>query len=1033
MQALLFLKTSIIKDVGIWRRIIFCSVCLAILRCAVVPAWALNPNLPPSGNFDLSHWKLDLPINADGVLSGSNDAETLSTALLTGGFTNAYFYTGTDGSMNFWAPVTGATTADSNYPRSELREVPNPTNGIEEWTGYGAHTLNVQDEVLQIPSSGEIIIGQIKTDGQYPVAKVEYNNGTVQGVVKTSASNQNSDDKIVIVSISLSNSITYQMQMVNGLVTITINGTSNSLNAFQADPNWAALTFNFKAGDYCQDNSGASNEGGRVAMYALSAYHAPSITNQPASTNVTAGQKTTFTVGANGNGNLGYQWQFNATNALAGATNAFLTITNAQSTNSGSYSVVVTDSLGSVTSAVAALTITPTGNSGPSITTPPAPQTVVAGQNAAFTVVAGGTAPLSYQWRFNSTNNVVWATNASLTITNAQSTNAGGYAVVVTNSYGSVTTAVATLTIVNPLLPETVTWSGAGTDYNWSTAGNWIGGTPAPLNDIRFFDPGMVGTVSNVNSIVDANNSINSLMYGNTNGFHTTQIPLGSTLSVSSTNLNQTILKVGTGTDNGNMQTTYATILGRGALLITNNSGVLSVAQGSAIKNGTQLATLDMASLAAFTAYVLQINLCKSDNANSSGTILFAQTNIIYCFSSVGSSTAGLYFGDSQYLGGTVVAQLGKTNAIFSDAGLRVGCRSYNGTLSFNPAFTNSTPMAFFRNLAGNGRQAAWSLGDLSAQASGGRLAAGTIDFSNGIVDAQVNTITLGLCAGGAAGNGTGTLTFNAGTIDVNTLNIGYQSVTNTASGQSVGTVNVNGSALLVVNTNILLAHVLNSIDSGMLNINGGTVRANSITYGGGTKAAISLTGGGTLVLTNTAGNVGSPILYFTMADSTLQLPVTAGVTNIVVATLDATGTTTNNTINLLSLPIITSLPTQFPLIGYGTYISATSSDFLLGSVPAGYQGYISNNLATSTIDVVLTAGRPPQARIAPVTVSGTNLVVSVPTVSGGHYVLQSATNLTPRINWVSESTNAGTGGTLILNMPITPNNRQKFLRFWVY
>jgi len=57
---------------------------------------------------------------------------------------------------------------------------------------------------------------------------------------------------------------------------------------------------------------------------------------------------------------------------------------------------------------------------------------------------------LSYQWWFNATTNLAWATNASLTITNAQSMNAGNYTVVVTNPHGSATSAVATLTVVAP-------------------------------------------------------------------------------------------------------------------------------------------------------------------------------------------------------------------------------------------------------------------------------------------------------------------------------------------------------------------------------------------------------------------------------------------------------------------------------------------------------------------------------------------------------------------------------------------------------
>jgi hypothetical protein len=77
--------------------------------------------------------------------------------------------------------------------------------------------------------------------------------------------------------------------------------------------------------------------------------------------------------------------------------------------------------------------------------------------------------------------------------------------------------------------------------------------------------------------------------------------------------------------------------------------------------------------------------------------------------------------------------------------------------------------------------------------------------------------------------------------------------------------------------------------------------------------------------------------------------------------------------------------------------------------------------------------GTAPPPTIAPVTVSGNNLVVSVLTAPVGNYVLQSATNLTPTINWQNESTNAGTGGTLTLNVPIDPTKPRKFLRFQVY
>src|SRR5258708_7013046 len=85
----------------------------------------------------------------------------------------------------------------------------------------------------------------------------------------------------------------------------------------------------------------------------------------------------------------------------------------------------------------------------PTITTQPTNQTVTAGQTATFTVVAGGTAPLSYQWQKNG-GTVAGATSRSYTTPlNTTSDSGSTFAVVVTNAAGAVTSTAATLT-VNP-------------------------------------------------------------------------------------------------------------------------------------------------------------------------------------------------------------------------------------------------------------------------------------------------------------------------------------------------------------------------------------------------------------------------------------------------------------------------------------------------------------------------------------------------------------------------------------------------------
>jgi hypothetical protein len=97
-----------------------------------------------------------------------------------------------------------------------------------------------------------------------------------------------------------------------------------------------------------------------------------------------------------------------------------------------------------------AISVTLTVSSGaiaPSITTQPANETVTAGQTATFTMVAGGTAPLGYQWRKNAVN-ISGATSASYTTPATATTDSGStFDVVVSNTAGSVTSTMATLTV----------------------------------------------------------------------------------------------------------------------------------------------------------------------------------------------------------------------------------------------------------------------------------------------------------------------------------------------------------------------------------------------------------------------------------------------------------------------------------------------------------------------------------------------------------------------------------------------------------
>ena len=171
---------------------------------------------------------------------------------------------------------------------------------------------------------------------------------------------------------------------------------------------------------------------------------APTIATQPVSQSVLIGASITFTIVATGSPAPAYQWSRNGT-PIAGATGSTLTITNVQIASAGAYLVTATNVAGADTSSVATLSVAASVTD-PTITTPPADQSVVVGGNATFSVTATGTAPLTYQW-LKDGREIVGATSSTFAINGVTRNDAGSYAVIVRNSLGAVTSRSASLTV----------------------------------------------------------------------------------------------------------------------------------------------------------------------------------------------------------------------------------------------------------------------------------------------------------------------------------------------------------------------------------------------------------------------------------------------------------------------------------------------------------------------------------------------------------------------------------------------------------
>lgn len=186
-----------------------------------------------------------------------------------------------------------------------------------------------------------------------------------------------------------------------------------------------------------------------------------SISTQPVSQTNAAGNSVTFSVGTIGTPPISYQWYFNSV-AISGATGSSLTLNNIQAGDAGNYFVLANNGYGTATSSNAVLTVTP---SAPVITTQPAGGTLLLGSTITFSSGASGTSPINFQWLFNGVL-ISDATNTSLTLTNIQYADGGGYSLQASNVIGVVTSSVAMLS------PYSIADLGATLDnpaFTWST------------------------------------------------------------------------------------------------------------------------------------------------------------------------------------------------------------------------------------------------------------------------------------------------------------------------------------------------------------------------------------------------------------------------------------------------------------------------------------------------------------------------------------------------------------------------------------
>jgi alpha-tubulin suppressor-like RCC1 family protein len=320
-------------------------------------------------------------------------------------YSSKLLYTGLNNYVTQTLPISGGTSANLVIASSSSSDT-------------GSYYVVVSTTGARVTSSSvSITVNTPPSITSQPVSSLTYSGTTYS----------------LAVSASGTSPLNYQWYKdgtaINGAISSSYALTGNTLN---------------KAGSYYVV---ITNVAGSVTSNSTTVVTPPLIITQPGSTSVTAGNSTSFAVGANGSPTLTYQWYKNSSR-IAGAIGSSYTFTSAATTDAGGYAVVVSNAYGTATSSTVTLTVTP-APSAPTITTQPASQNVISSFSSTFSVSASGTAPFTYVWRKDGST-VVGGNSSSLTLNNITSANAGNYTVTITNSIGSVTSTAATLTVNDP-------------------------------------------------------------------------------------------------------------------------------------------------------------------------------------------------------------------------------------------------------------------------------------------------------------------------------------------------------------------------------------------------------------------------------------------------------------------------------------------------------------------------------------------------------------------------------------------------------
>jgi len=237
--------------------------------------FSLNPKCAPGGNFDLSHWELQLPTASP---QKPGVPQTISSSQLQGcnGFHDQFFFTDqSTGAMSMGVPGSPAsthcvTTPNSQHCRTELREV-DASGNLFNWSPNApTNRLTVELAVLTAASGAlGTVVGQIHIDDSIsskPVCELYYqSNGNLGVGVQKSRTGSQSRPLTVVGNVPVGQKFSYVIQYELGALSVSINnGAPHKLDVSAL----ASPQSYFKVGNYNNGDSASL-----VDFYSISVQH----------------------------------------------------------------------------------------------------------------------------------------------------------------------------------------------------------------------------------------------------------------------------------------------------------------------------------------------------------------------------------------------------------------------------------------------------------------------------------------------------------------------------------------------------------------------------------------------------------------------------------------------------------------------------------------------------------------------------------------------------------------------------------------